>query len=114
MILTLLSLKQASDKQKENFTSYDTSPASMSYVAGYLVVALLLMFVFDYGAARLSYFYNSSTGTTGGMLYVWAILAFLFSDIYYPFYSFFLNPISKKSGNNIQVASLNTALKNAV
>lgn len=106
MILSLVSLKSAYDKTNENFTSSVNGGEAVGIVISYVVIAIIFMIIFDYGAARLSYFYNMSTGNTGGFIYFWAILCFFFSDFYYPFYSFFLNPISKRSGNNIQMPTV--------
>lgn len=50
-----------------------------------LLFSLLPFFIFCYGAAKLSWCLNHSYG--------WSILCFFFPGLYYPFYSFFLNPL---------------------
>jgi hypothetical protein len=110
MLLSLLSAKTVYDKNTETFVS----GAGDSYYEVYNVVfnlfftvGILWVIISAYGASRLSYFYNMNTGNTGGIIYFWAVLCFLFSDLYYPFYSYFLNPISRRSGNNIQIPTVN-------
>lgn len=48
------------------------------------VVGFLPTILFNYGAAKLNYSVNQS--------YFWAIVAFFFSAIYYPYYAFFVAP----------------------
>ena len=109
MLLTLLSAKTAYDKTAESFVS-DAEDSFYAVYNGvfniFFTVGILWIIISAYGAARLSYFYNMNNGTTGGTLYLWAVLCFLFSDLYYPFYSYFLNPISRRSGNNIQIPTV--------
>jgi hypothetical protein len=57
-----------------------------------LFVGAFLAFLYSYGAAKLSYTYNMSINN-GFMAYVWCILCFFFSSIYYPYYALFLNPV---------------------
>jgi hypothetical protein len=53
---------------------------------------LLLMFIHGMASARLSYCYNISIGNTEGVAFLFAILCFLFPSLYFPYYSFILNP----------------------
>jgi hypothetical protein len=62
--------------------------ASMTVFAFVLVYTIL----YAYGAASLSYNYNMYVGNTGGIVWVYAILSFIFSSVYYPFYAIFLSP----------------------
>lgn len=57
-----------------------------------VLFGLLLSFMYSYGAAKLSYCYNVSTGN-GGIAVIYSLLAFFFSGIYYPYYAWFLNPL---------------------
>jgi hypothetical protein len=80
----------------ELFTSAATNlPAVAATLGTYLVfsvgVFLVGSFVYSYGAAKLSYAYNTSVGSSNAFL--WSILAFFFSGFYYPFYAFFVNPV---------------------
>ena len=105
MLLSLLALKQYVDKS-EQFTTVMFSDSSLiAYTSGYVIFIVLFGLIFSYGAARLSYFYNMNTGNSGYALF-YSILAFLFADFYYPMYSFFLNPLSARSRNNISVPSV--------
>lgn len=102
MLLSLLALKTQLDNS-ENFSSSEES----QYEAGRMVGNILLVvfyIIFCYGAARLSYFYNMNNGNSGYAI-LWSILAFIFADVYYPMYSFFLNPQSAKGRNNIPMPS---------
>lgn len=57
-----------------------------------VLIGLLLSFMYSYGAAKLSYCYNVSTGNPGGA-FLYSLLAFFFSGIYYPYYAWFVNPL---------------------
>ena len=46
-------------------------------------ISLIFTLIFSYGAAKLSYDMFHSVG--------WAVLAFLFSGVYYPYYALFLS-----------------------
>jgi len=63
--------------------------ASLVIILFYLAYIVL----FSAGAASLSYNYNLSIGTSGSMTVVYAILSFMFSALYYPYYAFFLSPV---------------------
>ena len=47
-------------------------------------IGFLPMIIFSYGAAKVNWAVNQS--------YFWAIIAFLFSGFYYPYYAFFQMP----------------------
>lgn len=58
----------------------------MSGGAGFtmtLSLSLIMTIIFSYGAAKLSYDTFHSVG--------WAVLAFFFSGIYYPYYALFVS-----------------------
>ena len=69
---------------KENFESYSST------VIIYIVIVLVLLFMWSYGAARLSYCYNMAIGN--GPTVGYPVLAFIFSSFYYPYYGLFLAP----------------------
>ena len=102
MILSLLAAKPYLEKSYENFTGY--SEEEKGFATGALTILFIVIFaiVSSYGAARLSYYYNMSIGNSGYAM-MWSILAFFFADLYYPMYSFFLNPQSARTGNNIKL-----------
>ena len=100
MITALLALKKHLDTRSEPFRSDNTDSDS----ANFFMIGLVAIFciISGYGAARLSYFYNKNIGNSGSAV-MWSIVAFFFSDFYYPYYSYFLNPLSEKSSNNIKL-----------
>ena len=57
------------------------STASISMTTVYSVIGTIVGILFHAGAAKLSYDKYGSIG--------WAILAFLFGTLYYPYYAFF-------------------------
>jgi hypothetical protein len=57
-----------------------------------VLFGLVLCFMYNYGAAKLSYCYSVRTGSAG-MATLYSILAFFFSGLYYPYYAWFLNPL---------------------
>jgi hypothetical protein len=101
MIITLLAARPYLETSYENFT--DAREQQKAVVSAFTIFFIIIFSLISaYGAARLSYFYNMNTGNSGWALF-WSILAFLFADIYYPMYSYFLNPLSAKTRNNIVV-----------
>lgn len=52
----------------------------------WFAIGFLPMLIFSYGAAKVNWSVNQS--------YFWAIIAFLFSGFYYPYYAFFQMPTS--------------------
>ena len=75
-------------KEEEKFTTENAGTAVMMS----FLLTLFILFMVNFGAARLSYCYNVYTGNPGSAL-AWSVLAFFFSGIYYPFYALFLNPL---------------------
>lgn len=53
---------------------------------------LTMMIVYGMGAARLSYCYQMTTNPTSSFFYLYILLAFFFSPVYYPYYGIVLNP----------------------
>ena len=89
-------------KTSESFTGSPTppiltgeTPVFLAGISAILFILLNVVFVimFSYGAARLSYCYNKYTGATDGTAFFFAIICFLFSSFYYPYYAIFLSPI---------------------
>ena len=108
MILGLFALKQQLDvATKESFDGSSSSDSSNG-IGGLLILILIFiiyLIIYGYGAARLSYFYNMNNGNSGSALF-YSVLAFLFADFYYPFFSYFLNPQSAKGRNNISLPAM--------
>ena len=69
-----------------------------------IFIFALFIFLFCYGAAKLSYSYNMSINN-GSFVYFWCLLCFFFASIYYPYYAFFLNPLLFNSVLGIRVGS---------
>lgn len=81
-------------KGEEQFTE-----ASVGTTLLYSILfSLFILFMISFGAARLSYCYNIYTGNSGGTAFIWSVLAFFFSGIYYPFYALVLNPVCSFTG----------------
>ena len=91
----------------EGFQSEDDdAPVIGSIVAGiysFIFGGMLIFFLIGFGAARLSFCYNQSIGTSIELTYIYAAIAFIFCYAYYPFYSFFLNPLCVKRTNMMSV-----------
>jgi hypothetical protein len=101
MILAAIAARPYLQSSYENFSNGSEDPNSiLGFSVGFLLFMIIFGLISAYGAARLSYFYNMNTGNSSWALF-YSVLAFLFSDFYYPMYSFFLNPLSAKSRNNI-------------
>ena len=78
-------------KKIEKFETTDLVIDNYYYTA--LIIYIIVLLIVAFGAAKLSYSYNTYIGTSGGLSIFYAVLAFIFSEFYYPFYAFFLNPI---------------------
>jgi hypothetical protein len=106
------------DRSNEYFTNGNEGISTLSIVFGIFIVIFLLLS--SGGAASLSWNYNMFIGNSSGISFFYAILAFLFSGFYYPFYAFFLNPVAGitrsmtpnlRGINNLNKRRLITALK---
>lgn len=90
--------------QKEGFEN----PASIVGVTtlGYAILVLTLLFLlaFAAGAAKLSFVHSRDVGYSVPAAVVWAILAFFFSNFYYPYYAFFIGCSAAVAG----AASINS------
>ena len=80
---------------KESFATTDVvvDTSSLYIVLG---VVLLVTILYSAGAARLSWCYNISIGNSKSEAFIWSIICFFFSGIYYPFYALLLNPVCNK------------------
>ena len=77
-------------------TTHPDSRALLTTSIVVLVVYFVFIVLFGVGAAKLSYNYNASIGTSSGMTVTYVILSFIFSSFYYPYYALFLDPLAKK------------------
>ena len=57
------------------------------------IVFFILGFLNSYGAARLSWCYNTFYGASPAVSFGWSFLCFFFSGLYYPVYALFLDPV---------------------
>jgi hypothetical protein len=97
-IITSLTAPGATSVQLESFQDVPSgATGNVAVVASvgilYVISMIILCISISYGAARLSWCYNSYIGTDSGLAVLYAILAFMFSGFYYPFYALFLNPV---------------------
>jgi hypothetical protein len=81
---------------KESFANEDLNTMMGVYMA-YIMLALLLMIIVSFGAAKLSYCYNIYMGSSEGVAFLWSLLSFFFSGFYYPFYALFLDPLCEET-----------------
>lgn len=58
-----------------------------------IIFTIVFCFMYGYGAASLSYCYNKSMGRSDMEAVMWAITAYIFGGLYYPYYGVFLNPL---------------------
>jgi hypothetical protein len=79
--------KEELDEVKESFSNNGGS-----YGILVIIPVLIIALSYSFGAAILSYHYNMYKGNSGAV--VWAILAYFFSGLYYPYYAFFVDPLS--------------------
>jgi len=81
-------------KVKEGFEEIE---GYKPYISGYFLLSSILLFTFivfyGYGAANLSYCYNKRLGRSDSESFMWAVLAYIFNGVYYPYYGVFLNPL---------------------
>ena len=75
----------------------DKSNGSFATLGAYFIFGVLfiviMIFANLYGAARLSWCYNTFYGVSSGEKFIWSFLCFIFSGFYYPFYAIFLDPV---------------------
>jgi hypothetical protein len=58
-----------------------------------LILYIIVLLIVAFGAAKLSYTYNNFIGTSGGLKIFYAVIAFLLSEFYYPYYAYFVDPL---------------------
>ena len=85
-------------QRKEGFDTKSTAETVFWVI---LAVYLFLAFLWSYGAAKLSFGYNYYLGNSYGTSFLFSFLAFIFSELYYPMYAYFLNPIYNIRKKNI-------------
>jgi len=96
---------------KESFENEDLNTMIGVYMA-YIMLALLLMIIVSFGAAKLSYCYNIYMGSSEGVAFLWSLLSFFFSGFYYPFYALFLDPLCEESSVKSVSSNLRKSRKN--
>jgi hypothetical protein len=83
--------------KNEGFYDASGAPINFATIGAFSLFSLILMFVVIfancYGAARLSWCYNTFYGAGEGEKLLYALLCFFYSGIYYPFYAIFLDPV---------------------
>lgn len=63
----------------------------ITLLAIYIIFAVLVA----YGAAKLSWNYNMFVGNPSWKAFLYSLLAFIFSEFYYPIYAYFLDPVPR-------------------
>ena len=64
-------------------------------------ISMLFFLAYGYGAANLSFCLNKSLGRSDVEALGWAVLAFVFNGVYYPYYGIFLNPVCAMKRNMV-------------
>ena len=69
----------------------------------FIVIILIFVyaFLFCYGAARLSWCYNTFYGESSATKVIFSILCFFFPNFYYPLYAVFLDPVCGRVKNQV-------------
>lgn len=93
-MLFLSYLSYALADKKESFATEKEKETAKNIFWIFLVAYIILAFIWSYGAAKLSWSYNRYVGNGWGESFTFSFLAFIFSEFYYPFYAYFLNPIN--------------------
>ena len=85
---------------EEEFVGTSTVPAETALGMGIVTIVIILIIAFFvcYGAARLSWCYNTFYGASGAEKTIYSLLCFFFPYYYYPFYALFLDPICGRKG----------------
>jgi hypothetical protein len=105
MIFDALGVQPKHEVRKDGFAESTSPPSSSSpstppssspsFLSGFSIVIVIIIFLsvflYSFGAAKLSWCYNSSQGTGTALKLLYAILAYFFSAMYYPFYAFALD-----------------------
>ena len=78
------------DSSGGNTTGLATVGAASLFI---FIFTLIIVFANCYGAARLSWCYNTFYGVGEVEKFLWAILCFSFPSFYYPVYGVFLDPV---------------------
>ena len=78
----------------EKFQSENSETTVDNYYYTALIIYIIILLIVAFGAAKLSYNYNRYIGTPGNTTILYTILAFLFSEFYYPFYAYFIDPLA--------------------
>jgi hypothetical protein len=94
-VITRLTAPGAKSVKVEAFQDKETGTTAVMATVGivYVILMVVLCLAYSVGAARLSWCYNMYIGNDAGLALFYAILAFLFSGFYYPFYAIFLSPL---------------------
>jgi len=82
---------------QQGFTTQSTQ-SDVLYTTSLTVLMfyIFLLFISGAGAAYLSYNYNIYIGNSAGTAMTFAVINFIFSAFYYPYYALFLDPLGKR------------------
>jgi hypothetical protein len=84
-------------KHEGFFDASGATVVNFAAIGAFGLFSLILMFVVIfancYGAARLSWCYNTFYGAGEGEKLLYALLCFFYPGIYYPVYGIFLDPV---------------------
>lgn len=86
---------------EEHFTGSTTPAAEAAVGFGIFSIffIIIIAIVFCYGAARLSWCYNTFNGEGSATKMIFSVLCFFFPNFYYTFYALFLDPVCGRVKN---------------
>jgi hypothetical protein len=91
-----------------NQTAASYGVAVLTLLVIYIIFAILVA----YGAAKMSWNYNMFVGNPTWKAFLYSLLAFIFSEFYYPMYAYFLDPVPKLVAKGVR--NNNAGRSNAV
>ena len=74
---------------------------SMGFGMFFILLTFIIAFFVCYGAARLSWCYNTFYGESSATKVIFSILCFFFPNFYYPLYAVFLDPVCGRVKNQV-------------
>lgn len=83
---------------EEQFTG-SSAETFMGFSLFVVIFIVIIAIAVCYGAARLSWCYNTFYGADSASKVIFSVLCFLFPNFYYPFYALFLDPVCGRTKN---------------
>jgi ABC-type amino acid transport system permease subunit len=87
--------------QEQFIDASGASTTSMGFGMFFILLTFVIAFLVCYGAARLSWCYNTFYGESTTVKVIFSVLCFFFPQLYYPFYALFLDPVCGRVKNQV-------------